>query len=42
MQIWKSTYMFVFIQKQYTEKFSFLIQRILKLFAREVCEFYKK
>ena len=35
MQIWKSPYMFVFIQKQYPENFAFLILRILKLFARE-------
>ena len=42
MQIGKSPYMFVFIQKQYPENFAFLIQRILELFAREVCKFLKK
>ena len=42
MQIWKSPYMFVFIQKEYPENFSFLILRILKLFAPEVCKFLKK
>ena len=42
MQIWKSRYMFVFIQKEYPENFSFLILRILKLFDREVCKFLKK
>ena len=34
--------MFVFIQKQYTENFAFLILRILALFAREACKFLKK
>ena len=42
MQIWKSVYMFVFIQKQYLENLTFLILRILKLFAREFCKFLKK
>ena len=42
MQIWKSLYMFVFIQKQYRENFAFLILKILELFAREVCKFIKK
>ena len=42
MQIWKSTYMFMFIKKQYPEKFAFLTLRTLKLFAREVCKFLKK
>ena len=41
MQIWKSLYMFVFIQKEYPENFAFLILRILELFLREVCEFLK-
>ena len=36
MQIWKSPYTFVFTQKQYPENFSFLILRILELFAREI------
>ena len=34
--------MFMFIQKQYPENFAFLILRILELFAREVCKFFKK
>ena len=34
--------MFVFIEKQYLKKFAFLILRIRKLFAREVCNFLKK
>ena len=42
MQSWKSPYMLVFMQKQYPENFAFLILRILKLFAREVCKFLKK
>ena len=42
MQIWKSPYKFVFILKRYPENFAFLIQRILELFAREVCKFLKK
>ena len=41
MQIWKSPYIFVFIQKQYPEYFAFLILRILEL-LREVCKFLKK
>ena len=35
-EIWKSTYVFVFIQKQYFERFAFLISRIFVLFTREV------
>ena len=42
MQIWKSPYMFVFIQKQPPENSAFLILRILGLFAREVCKILKK
>ena len=42
MQIWKSSYMFVFIQKQYPENFEFLVLRIFELFAHEVCKFLKK
>ena len=42
MQIWKSPYMFVFIDKQYPENFAFLIQRILELFSRKDCEVFKK
>ena len=34
--------MFVFIQKQYPENLALLIQRIIELFAREVCKFLKK
>ena len=34
--------MFVFTQKQYPENFAFLIIRIHKLFAAEVCKFLKK
>ena len=40
MQIWKSRYMFVFLQKQYSE--NFLILTILELLAREVCKILKK
>ena len=29
-------------KKQYLEKFVFLILKILELFAREVCKFFKK
>ena len=36
MQIWKSPYMFA-----YKKNFAFLILRILKLIAREVCKFLK-
>ena len=43
MQIWKSPYMFVFIEEQCPENFSFLILIILKLFTwSEVCKFVKK
>ena len=42
MQIWKSPYKFVFILKRYLENFAFLIQRIIELFAREVCKLLKK
>ena len=42
MQIWKSRYLFAFIQKQYAENLTFLILRILELFTREVCDFLKK
>ena len=41
-QIWKSPTVFVFIWKQYPENFAFLILKILKLFAREVCKLLKK
>ena len=39
MSIWELSYMFVFMQKQHPESFAFLFPRILKLFAREVCQF---
>ena len=42
MQIGKFPYMFVFIQKQYPEIFTFLILRILELCAREDFKFFKK
>ena len=41
MHIWKSSYMFVVVLKQYPENFAFLILKILELFAREVCKFLK-
>ena len=41
-QIWKSPYMFVFLQNQYPENFAFLILTIPELFASEVCKFLKK
>ena len=34
--------MFVFVKKQYSENFAFLILRILGLFGREICKFLKK
>ena len=40
MQIWKSTYTFVFIQKDYSEKFALLILRILELYTRKVYEMF--
>ena len=42
MQIWKSPYMFMFIQKQNPESFAFLILRILELFYPEVWKGLKK
>ena len=42
MQIWKSPYMFVFIQNQYPKNFAFQILTITELFAREACKFLKK
>ena len=41
MQIWKSPNMFVFIEKQYPENFTFVILLILELFGREICNFMK-
>ena len=40
MQIWKSTYMFVFVWKKYPENFTFLILGILKLYTRKVYEMF--
>ena len=42
MQIWKSPFMFVFMQKQDPENFTFLILRIFELLTREVIKFLKK
>ena len=42
MQIWKSPYIFVFTLKQHPENFTFLIVRILELFACEVGKFIKR
>ena len=41
MQIQKSRFMFVFIEKL-SENSAFLFLRILELFAREVCTFLEK
>ena len=40
MQIRKSPYIFVFIQKYYAENFAFLSLRILELYNRKVCEMF--
>ena len=40
MQIEKSPFMFVFLQKQYPENFAFLILGILELYTRKVCEMF--
>ena len=37
MQIWKSPYMPLFIEKYYPENFAFLILRILELYTCKVC-----
>ena len=42
MEIEKSPYKFVFIQKQYLENFAFLILTIHELLTHEVCKFLKK
>ena len=42
MQILKSPYTFVLIEKQYPENFTFLILRILELFTRGIWKFLKK
>ena len=41
MEIWKSLYMFAFIEKKYSENPTFLILRILELFTLEVCKILK-
>ena len=41
MQIWKSRYIFVQLQKQHPENFAFLILRIIEFFAHKVCKFLK-
>ena len=33
--------MFVFILKRYPQSFAFLILKIIELFTREVCKFFK-
>ena len=40
MQIYKSPYTFVFIQKQYPEDIPFLILGILELHTHKVCEIF--
>ena len=42
MQIWKSRHMFMLYEKQYPKNFTFLILRILEIFAHDVCKFLKK
>ena len=42
MLIWKSSYMYMFIEKWYPENLPFLILRMLELFTRKVCIFLKK
>ena len=41
MEIWKSLYMFAFIEKNYSENLTSLILRILELFILEVCKILK-
>ena len=41
MQIWRSPYMFVLIQKQHHVNSAFLILTILELFATEACKLLK-
>ena len=41
MQIWKSHYMFVFIEKTCPENFAYLILKIFDLLTREVFIFHK-
>ena len=40
MQIWRSPYMFVLIQKWHPENFAFLILGILALYTRKVREMF--
>ena len=40
MQIWKSAYILVFINKQYPENFVFLFLRTLELYTRKNCEVF--
>ena len=40
MQIWKSPYMFVLIQKKYPENLALLVLRILELYTRKVCKLF--
>ena len=38
MQIWKSSYVFMFIWKKYPENFALLILRVFELFTHKVWE----
>ena len=40
MQIWKSPYRLVFLEKWYSENFAFLILGILELYTRKICEMF--
>ena len=40
MQIWKSTHMFVCLEKYCHENFAFLILAIFELLTRKVCEMF--
>ena len=40
MQILKSPYMFLFVQKYYPENFAFFIKRVFELFTRKVCKMF--
>ena len=40
MRIWKYSYMFVFIQKNFLENFAFLFLRILELYTSKICEMF--
>ena len=40
MQIWKSTYMLVLIQKYFPENLALLILEILELYTRKICEMF--